>query len=59
MDREYQVSDGNFNENELLEYAEISKDNKLKSDVLRRVENNQKESFLSKKVFYEMFKLKP
>ena len=59
FDWEYHLRDLNFNENELLEYAEISKDEKLKSDVLRRVENNQKESFLSKKVFYEMFKLKP
>lgn len=50
---EYHKNEINFNENQLLKYAEEKKDLKLKAEILNKVKPQQNEKFLSKILYYQ------
>ena len=47
-----------FNEKQLLDYADRTKDEKLKQEILHQLKFKNEESFLSKTLYYETFKSK-
>lgn len=50
---EYHKNEINFNENQLLKYAEEKKDLKLKAEILNKVKPQQNEKLLSKILYYQ------
>ena len=55
---DYHQNSVNFNESYLLKYAEISHNNLLRSDVLDKVNKEQKKTFLSRLLYYETINTK-
>ncbi|MCL1667159.1 DUF4173 domain-containing protein [Elizabethkingia ursingii] len=55
---DYHQNSVNFNERYLLKYADDSHNNLLRSDVLDKVNKEQKKSFLSKLLYYETINTK-
>ncbi|WP_326982125.1 DUF4173 domain-containing protein [Chryseobacterium sp. MYb264] len=56
FDLNYHTKEFFFNKKQLLEYAEEKHDEKLRKEILQRVEPHKKESFLSKTIYYQTVK---
>lgn len=55
---DYHEREINFNENQLLKYAEIKNDNDLKERVLSKIKEHKSDKILSRNLYYECFKTK-
>ncbi len=53
FDLNYHLTSIDFNERQLLKYAETQNNPQLKHELLQKIRSKQKESFLSKVLFYE------
>jgi len=53
----YHLTSINYNEKTLLDYAEKTRNSEMKNQLEERVESYQKESFLSKILYYEFIKI--